>query len=143
MAVTVGRETEPEPAAPGARKAIWVTPIVMVSPSRSRWRLVTRAPLTYVPLRERPSSTTVQSSPRRSMAACTRETSESQSSTTSLLGRRPTVRRSPVAARSTIACSSLAVRYSRNGVPRRSAAMRSLSSRGVATCASRGDSGTR
>ena len=45
---------------------------------------------------ERPSSTTVQSSPIRSSAACTREISESQSSTTSLDGRRPIVTRSPV-----------------------------------------------
>ena len=39
---------------------------------------------------------TVQSSPIRSSAACTREISQSQSSTMSLLGRRPSVSRSPV-----------------------------------------------
>jgi hypothetical protein len=97
--VTVGLDAE---SAAGAQKAIVVEPTAMTSPSRRRRRPVTRSPPTNVPLWERPSSITVQSSPARSSVACTRETSESQSSAIAFAGRRPIVIRSPACASATI-----------------------------------------
>ena len=52
----------------GLRKTNGRAPERIVSPSRSRRRPWTRSPSTKEPLRERPSSTRVHSSPRRSSA---------------------------------------------------------------------------
>ena len=97
-AETVGRDAE---LPGGARNTTSVPPTAIVSPSQRRRRPVTRSPLTHVPLWERPSSITAQSSPTRSSAACTRDTRESQWSGTSFVARRPIVTRSPAVPRST------------------------------------------
>ena len=75
-----------------------VRPTTIASPSSSRFRPCTRRPLTNEPLRDRPSSMSVQAPPTRSSIACARETSLSQSRRTSLSGSRPTSApsRSPV-----------------------------------------------
>ena len=62
------RQCEPEEVTAvepslGARNSTIVLPTTSTSPSASRRRWVMRFPLTNVPLRDRPSSLTVQSSP--------------------------------------------------------------------------------
>src|SRR6476661_2092442 len=69
-----------------------VSPRTNVSPSRSGRRPVTRSPLRKVPLRDSPSSTTVQLWPTRSSWAWRRETFSSQGRRTSQPEPRPMVR---------------------------------------------------
>ena len=114
-------------------------PTRSTSPSRSRVRPEMRAPLTYVPLRDRPSSLTVHSPAIASSSACRRETSVSQGRLSSFPQPRPTLRRSLRASRSSRRCAPSPSRKTRNGRPRRSASMRSRSSAGVAEWACSGD----
>ena len=88
-----GRAPDRRPRASGRPSR--VPPRRSSSPSSRRWRPRTRLPLTYVPLRDRPSSATAHDSPTCSSSACTRETRSSQSSARSTPSPRPMVSRSP------------------------------------------------
>ena len=93
------------PPAIGETYVSIVRPIARTSPWRSGRRPCTRSPLTNDPLRERPSSTSVQTSPMHSMSACARETSSSQVSATALAAWRPIVSGERSAVSSTIRCA--------------------------------------
>ena len=73
---------------------MWTATIVLpkrsMSPSRSRRRPCTRSPLTYVPLRDSPSSITASSPARCSSSACSVDTDGSHAMLRSATGLRPT-----------------------------------------------------
>ena len=132
----------PEPTAivelaPGfavARKMTGVSPKHIRSPSRSSRRPTTRSPLTNEPLRDRPSSTSTQCAPTRSSWACSRDTSRSQPRPTAQSPPRPIVTGTSPGVSSCRTCRPSPSNRSRNGVPRRSASSRALSSAGVERC---------
>ena len=122
------------PAVAVARKMTGVSPKHIRSPSRSSRRPTTRSPLTNEPLRDRPSSTSTQWAPTRSSWACSRETSRSQPRPTAQSPPRPMVTGTSAGVSSCRTCRPSPSNRSRNGVPRRSASSRALSSAGVERC---------
>ncbi len=114
----------------GSRKMTCVCPKHRRSRSCNAWRPWTRLPLTNVPLRESPSSTTVHCPPTSSSSACARETSASAPSAMSESGRRPDGEPLGLGRGAASAADRRPARQCTKGIPARSASMTALRSDG-------------